>query len=171
MVKLMRSAAIAACIGYLATCAAARGDLAIVEVSPGLYRGPAPASGGDYRQLRDLGVRTVLDLRKFRVGRMNNTCRCARAHGMNYVRSPVAFRPRRDGSAERALRVVADPRRRPLYIHCEYGRDRAGLVIALYRVRCEGWSRQAAYCEMKRLGFSDFLRGLEKYFWAYAKHR
>jgi protein tyrosine/serine phosphatase len=165
----MRFATLAAGIVCLAAAAPSRAELAVVEVVPGIYRGPAPETPADFRKLRDLGVRTVLDVRKFRRRRMDETCRSARAYGMNYLRLPVAFRPQRDGSAERALRALVNSCRHPIYLHCELGRDRSGLVVALYRVRCQGWSLQAAYCEMKRLGFSDRLPGLERYFWDYAR--
>jgi hypothetical protein len=139
--------------------------LLIVEVAPGIYRGPAPETAADFRQIRDLGVRTVLDLRKFRRRKMDDTCRCARAHGMGYVRAPVSFRPQRDCSPERALRLLTSPHLQPVYIHCELGRDRSGLIIGLYRVRYEGWSPCDAYAEMQQLGFNERLRGLDRYFW------
>jgi hypothetical protein len=167
----MKFATLAAGIACLAIAAPLHADLAVIEVVPGIYRGPAPETAADFRQLRDLGIRTVLDLRKFRKRKMENTCRCTRSFGMNYLRVPVAFRPQRDGSAERAFRALTNVCRHPIYIHCELGRDRSGLVVALYRVRCQGWSLQAAYCEMKRLGFSDYLPALERYFWDYARRR
>jgi protein tyrosine/serine phosphatase len=81
------------------------------------------------------------------------------------LRSTVTFRPHRDGSAERALGTLADVSLHPIYIHCELGRDRVGLIAALYRVRFQGWRPQAAYAEMKCFGFRSYLRGLERYFW------
>jgi protein tyrosine/serine phosphatase len=137
----------------------------VAEVTPGIYRGPAPRSETDYRQLTSLGIKTVLDLRTVRKRRMEEECRCVTAHGMTYLRSGVSFYPRKDGSADQALCRLTEVNLQPVYIHCELGRDRSGLVIAMYRVRCQGWSLQAAYCEMDRFGFHHYLRGLERYFW------
>jgi tyrosine-protein phosphatase SIW14 len=156
-------------IGYVALASTALAEMQIAEVSPGIYRGPAPQTAADYCQLSSLGIRTVMDVRKFRQRRMDDECRCVRAHGMTYKRAEVSFRPQRDGSAERALCTLADVRLRPIYIHCELGRDRSGLIIGLYRVRYEGWSLCSAYAEMKRFGFKSYLRGLERYFWDYAR--
>jgi len=164
----MKSVFHAVCALGLMLASPARADLQIAVVSPGIYRGPAPHTAADYRQLQALGIKTVLDVRKFRRRQMADECRCVRAYGMTYIQAPVAFRPERDGSAERALRTLADARLHPIYIHCELGRDRSGLIIGLYRVRCEGWSLCSAYCEMKRFGFRSFFRGLERYFWEYA---
>lgn len=163
MVKVMRIVTVAACIAGL-TAAVARADLPIVEVSPGIYRGPAPESAADYRQLDALGIKTVLDLRKFRKKKTDATCRCVEALGMDYKRIPVGFYPKRDGSPERAFRALTNSAYYPIYIHCELGRDRVGLVIGLYRVRCEGWSLRSAYAEMQRYCFNERLRGLERYF-------
>ncbi|MGZ3721881.1 MAG: phosphatase domain-containing putative toxin [Bdellovibrionales bacterium] len=44
----------------------------------------------------------------------------------------------------------------PLYIHCEHGKDRTGLIVALYRIRYEGWSTDLAYKEWQDLGHSGF---------------
>jgi len=144
------------------------GQVSIFEVSPGIYRGPAPESAADYRQLSALGIRTVLDIRPFRRRDRQRESECLQARGIFYVNAPVSFQPERDGSAERALRTLTSAQRHPIYLHCQLGRDRSGLIIGLYRVRCQGWSRQAAYCEMKRFGFRSFFRGLERYFWNHA---
>jgi len=165
---------LACCLGCTA-CAvftdSALADLAIVEVAPGIYRGPAPESPADYRRLRAMGINTVLDIRKFRKRQMEQERRCVNAYGMQHRSVPVGFRPQRDGSAERALRELNSVSLHPIYIHCELGRDRVGLVIGLYRVRIEGQSLRSAYGEMKRFGFQSRFRGLDRYFWERAKQR
>jgi hypothetical protein len=147
---------------------AAHADMPVFKVSPGIYRGPAPETAADYRQLSALGIRTVLDIRSGRRRDRERECACLKSYGIYYIHAPVSFRPERDGSAERALRILTNSQRHPIYIHCQLGRDRSGLIIGLYRVRCDGWSRQRAYCEMKRFGFRSFFRGLERYFWDHA---
>jgi hypothetical protein len=168
MLTLARCTAAVACIGWLAAGEPAQA-MAVVEVAPGIYRGPAPKTAADFRQLRHLGVRTVMDVRKFRRRLREETCRCVRAYGMRYVWAPIGFRPERDCSPDRAVRLLANSQLHPIYIHCELGRDRSGLVIGLYRVRCQGWSVCAAYAEMQRFGFNERLRGLDRYFWDHAR--
>jgi hypothetical protein len=171
MSKLRPLLLAAACIGMLATSAGLCAALPIVEVAPGIYRGPAPETAADFRQLADLGVRTVVDVRKFRRRLMRQTCQGVRANGMNYVAAPISFYPERDCSPDRAVRLLANARLHPIYIHCELGRDRSGLAIGLFRVRCHGWSPCAAYAEMQRFGFNERLRGLDRYFWNHARRR
>jgi len=165
----MKSVFSVAWLGCVTLAAPVWADIYVVEVSPGIYRGPAPETAADYRQLSALGIRTVLDIRKFRRRQGDQECRCVHAHGMTYQRVPVAFHAEKDRSPERALRTLVDVRLHPIYIHCDLGRHRAGLIVGLYRVRCEGWSLPAAYCEMERFGFRRHFRGLERYFWNYAK--
>jgi hypothetical protein len=165
----MKSVAVIVWVSCQLSAATACAELAIIEVAPGVYRGPAPETAADYRQLRCLGVKTILDIRGFRRRQLKEAARCARAHGLCYLNVPVAFRPQRDCSPERALAALANSRRHPIYIHCKLGEDRAGLVVALHRVRCQGWSRCAAHAEMMRLGFKPYFRAMEQYFWDHAK--
>jgi protein tyrosine/serine phosphatase len=88
---------------------------------------------------------------------------------MNYIAAPIGFYPERDGSPERAVRLLTNERLYPIYVHCELGRDRSGLVVGLFRVRCQGWSVCAAYAEMQWFGFNERLRGLDRYFWNHAR--
>jgi tyrosine-protein phosphatase SIW14 len=169
MSKLRPLCLIAAGTILLASADALQAALPIAEVAPGIYRGPAPETAADFRQIRDLGVRTVIDLRKFRRRKRDQTCRCVRAHGMNYIAAPIGFYPERDCSPDRAVRLLANARLYPIYIHCELGRDRSGLIIGLFRVRCQGWTACAAYAEMQRFGFNERLRGLDRYFWNHAR--
>lgn len=50
-----------------------------------------------------------------------------------------------------ALMAQATPKF-PVYVHCEHGADRTGLLIALYRVIHQGWTREEANREWVRSG-------------------
>jgi tyrosine-protein phosphatase SIW14 len=52
----------------------------------------------------------------------------------------------------------------PIFIHCHYGEDRTGLIIALYRVEVQGWTPAKAYQEMLADGFHPSLTDLDNYF-------
>jgi protein tyrosine/serine phosphatase len=66
-------------------------------------------------------------------------------------------------------RAFKDASHYQVYIHCEYGVDRTGLVAALFRVEVEGWSPQKAYQEWQsygHTGIADWLitHDLDYYF-------
>lgn len=140
----------------------------IRQAAPGIYCGGQLRSSADYEQLRRLGVKTVVDLRVWRRWAMRREQARLASMGIRYIQSPIGFTPQRDGSPEQALRIIADPRLQPVYVHCNLGKDRAGLAIALYRIRYQGWQPADADREMQQFAGRRVLRSMEGYFWANA---
>lgn len=134
-------------------------------IAPGIWHGPAPRKAADYAQLKCLGVQTVIEMRRYMPLAIRRERKQILAHGMNYCRAPMGFTPLKDGSPEVALRLITDGSKQPVYFHCNLGKDRVGLVIALFRVRYQGQSPQAAYQEFKSGQFNSLLKGLDNYFW------
>ena len=64
---------------------------------------------------------------------------------------------------ERFLSIVDDPERYSVFLHCCRGRHRAGVVVALYRVLCQGWSADEALDEMQAYHFSGGRLHLKDY--------
>ena len=54
------------------------------------------------------------------------------------------------------LRVVADTARQPVLIHCKAGLHRTGFMTAIYRMECEGRSKNDAVRELRANGFGTF---------------
>ena len=46
---------------------------------------------------------------------------------------------------------------KPVYVHCQHGEDRTGLVIAAYRVRQCGWTKEHAMEEARGHGYRWWL--------------
>jgi protein-tyrosine phosphatase len=61
------------------------------------------------------------------------------------------------------LSVVSDPARRPVFVHCKRGRDRTGVMVALWRVAQCGWSPEAAIAEMNERGMSAHYRNYRRF--------
>jgi len=128
------------------------------QVSPVLYRGAQPDEDG-YERLRELGVRTVVSLRRF-----HSTREQTEAAGLGYLRLPIyaaiGSEPPSDEQVRRFFATVLDPDRQPVYVHCKYGSDRTGVMAALYRIECDGWSNDDAIREMQAFGYHDVYRDL-----------
>ncbi len=125
------------------------------RVDSNYYRGAQP-EGRDYADLAALGVRTVIDLTKD--GDPAESGMTQRA-GMKFFRIPMTTHetPTAD-LVSRFLQLVTDPTNQPVYVHCQGGRHRTGVMTAVYRMTVDGWSSAQAYSEMKRYGFgADFL--------------
>ena len=70
----------------------------------------------------------------------------------------------RDRQIDQLLAILADPAKRPIYVHCMKGMDRTGIIVALHRVYNEGWTPQAAERERDQHGFNRWLVMLDRYY-------
>lgn len=118
------------------------------------FRGAQP-DGRDYSDLAAIGVKTVIDLT--RNGREDEKGIVERA-GMNFYRIPLSTSERpSDGAVRQFLSLVNDPANQPVYVHCQGGQHRTGVMTAVYRMTKYGWSEQQAYNEMKEYKFETFF--------------
>jgi protein tyrosine/serine phosphatase len=124
----------------LVMLAGADGPLRFGIVRDGLYRGGQPTAR-HLELLHQLGVETVIDLRR---GSTKEEEAVARRLGMRFLRFPFygIFGADRQFLA-RVVEAIRDGGR--VYVHCEVGRDRTSLVVALYRVLVEGWDPAVAW--------------------------
>ena len=117
------------------------------KLSDELYRGAQPEEAG-FSGLKNLGVRTVVNLRTFHSDR--DECRDA---GLEYVHIPVQAWDGEDDEVVEFLEVVSNPDNQPVFVHCMHGADRTGVMSAAYRIVVQGWSKEEAIREMTEGGF------------------
>jgi protein tyrosine/serine phosphatase len=123
------------------------------RINDNYYRGAQPQAR-DYSDLAALGVRTVIDLT--RDGRSDERAYVERA-GMKFYRIPMTTSDRPSPAAvTQFLNLVNDPDNFPVYVHCQGGRHRTGVMTAVYRMTQDGWTADRAYDEMKRFRFEGF---------------
>lgn len=121
------------------------------QVTPTLYRGGQPTAAG-MRQLKAMGVKTVINLRSFNSDRdeLGDT-------GLGYEHIYMkAWHPEHE-EIVRFLRIVTDKNRTPAFVHCQHGADRTGLMCAIYRVAVCGWTKEEAIKEMTEGGFGHHV--------------
>lgn len=133
------------------------------EIEPGLWRGHAPYFRTSYEELRQLGVRTVLDLRGNQPLASFVERRRVEAMGLTYRKVRFGFQPLRDGSDAAVLAAMQNRADYPLYVHCNIDRDRSAVAVAAYRVRVQGWDPAAAQAEAKSFGLKRYFLGLNRY--------
>jgi tyrosine-protein phosphatase SIW14 len=120
------------------------------RVAAGIYRGAMPRPEG-YATLAKMGVRSVINLRS-----RNEEKEQVEAHGMRSFGVPMsAFGEVNPERVRKAVALMADPANQPVFVHCQQGRDRTGVVVAVYRMEVDGWSREKAEEEMQAYGFHD----------------
>lgn len=161
-------------------------------VTPDIFRGGRPADRNAFGELKTLGIKTVIDLQGGDItdsdfglvaGIMEPgedpawiafEKQTVEGLGLKFVNVPInsldSVNSGQGYGLGRAIALMKDPRNLPVYVHCEHGIDRTGLLIALYRVYIQGWKRQAAYDEMVEMGhgfFRQLITGnMDAFFWA-----
>jgi protein tyrosine phosphatase (PTP) superfamily phosphohydrolase (DUF442 family) len=130
------------------------------RVSPNLFRGAQPTREG-FGTLAKNGIAIVVDLR-FEGDRAAERQAVTQA-GMQYVGIPWNCQHPSDSIAANFLEVIRENPNKKIFVHCEHGIDRTGLMIATYRMADQGWTPEQARREMVDYGF-DFVHRS----WCYA---
>jgi protein tyrosine/serine phosphatase len=169
--KLCSRTALVAAVASLAACGsvpqkAAANDPAgnFSEVTQGVYRGGRPDQNGVEVSLVQLGVKTIIDLENDDEP-VAAERGWAQAAGIKFISAPMnGLATPDDNQVNDTLAKMNDPANQPVFVHCMQGKDRTGLIVALYRVIEEGWTPKAAHDEMMTHGFNSILIAMNKYY-------
>ena len=129
-----------------------------------IYRGAQPTDQG-FVQLSKSQIRSVLDLRNEDPNQIATEGNLVQSLGMNFISIPLSgfFAPS-DKDMNQIQQILNNKSLQPIFVHCQHGQDRTGLVIGLYRVFTQKESANVAEDEMLSLGFHEILLGLNFYF-------
>jgi protein tyrosine/serine phosphatase len=120
------------------------------------YRGSQP-DREQFAELKKLGIKTVIDLRK---DSKKAEGEWVRDLEMKYFLIPMkASTPATIDQTSYFLSLVNDPANWPVYVHCKGGRHRTGAMTAVYRITHDGWTADQAWDEMKQYNFNNGLWG------------
>lgn len=129
-------------------------------VSPTLLRGGQPRDGG-LAALKNAGVKTIVNLRDGEDD-IAEEAEVARSLGLKYVSIPLSvFGSVSNDEINQFLSVTNSQNNQPVFVHCRQGQDRTGTMVAMYRMKEQGWTADKAYQEMKDYGFHPFFLGLK----------
>lgn len=120
------------------------------QVAPNLYRSAQPTAEGFKSAKSQLHLHTVLNLRE---SSGDNVLLA----GTQIVNLSVPMNAMNITNAEivAALKIItAEKAKGPILVHCLHGSDRTGVVIAMYRILYQGWSKEQAIDEMRNGGFN-----------------
>ena len=131
------------------------------KVSDSLYRGAQPDAVG-IKNLARLGVKTIINLRM-----TNELWKAepveANANGITYTNVPLKGLGRPSDAQVANLLTLIETLPAPVFIHCQFGCDRTGTIIACYRIKHHNWSGKSALEEAKKYGLSKYERGMRQY--------
>jgi len=119
------------------------------EVTPTLYRGGQPKPAG-FEGLAKMGINIVVDVR---LSGRDKERKGVEKLGMQFVEIPWHCLVPKDETFVRFLTLLRQNPDKKVFVHCRYGDDRTGMMIAAYRMAVEGWTPEEARKEMQKFGF------------------
>jgi len=142
------------------------------KVDKNYYRGAQP-NNKDLESLTRLGVKTVIDLRHNSPADYLKKKRIVESHGLNYINIPMhPSKPPSSSQIANFFNVIDKRENLPVFVHCMQGKDRTGIMTALYRIKYNGWDYDKAYHEMKDKGYHPlFYPAQRKFLYRYVKSK
>ncbi|MGZ7064896.1 MAG: fused DSP-PTPase phosphatase/NAD kinase-like protein [Candidatus Aminicenantales bacterium] len=111
-----------------------------------VYRSEQPTRKG-FEEIRAHGIVTIINLRS-----ENSDDKLVEGLGFFVMDIPMsAFSVSEDDVVKALGAIQAAPK--PVLVHCQYGSDRAGVIMAMYRVVIQNWTKEDALAEMTQGGF------------------
>jgi protein tyrosine phosphatase (PTP) superfamily phosphohydrolase (DUF442 family) len=139
-----------------------------VQVDDRLFRGAQPDVEG-FKYLRDLGVRTIINLRLAKDAERLNEKEIVESLGMKYVNIPVEdgnffTRSRRipPEAIQSFFKTIDASDSGPVFVHCHRGADRTGALVSFYRIVRHNWDSARAYAEARQIGMRSWYKGLQR---------
>ena len=129
-------------------------------VDPGkLYRSGQLSSEDLAKACEQHGIKTIINLRTSKSS-VQRAKRLLGPNGVWVVHIPMSPNTPPDADElNEFFSIMDDPSHHPVLIHCAHGRDRTGVMVAMYRIRYQNWPPKKAYAEMESLGHNTFLFG------------
>lgn len=161
------------------------------KVNAGIYRGARLTSFKAAEYLKSLNVKNIINLQGgdltskyakyipwLEPGETPENINFEKANalslGIGFFHNPLnSLEPvtmEEDRAIDQTLEFMHDKNNQPIFIHCEHGADRTGLLVALYRVKYEGVAIETARNEWIKNGHDRlhqiFTGDLDTYYYA-----
>ncbi len=148
-----------------------RGVSNVGKVDEFLYRGSQPNDQG-LKELKGLGITTVVDLRGERQGRAARERQRAAELGMKFVNIHASgWSPPKDAEIAEFFSLTQERPKEKLFVHCWLGDDRTGVFLAAYRIAFQHWTAEQALAEMRYYHMKEFWHpAMIRYIRAFPKH-
>lgn len=124
-------------------------------VSDALWRGAQPTAEG-FAELKRRGVKTIVNLRAEHSDREKLA-----GTGLQYVEIPCLAWNSDSKKVLSFLKVVADPKNQPVFVHCAEGADRTGMMVAAYRIVEQDWASDDAMKELPNFHFHPIFANVK----------
>lgn len=143
------------------------GILNFGKVNEHLYRGAQP-DGVGLQHLKKLGVKLIVNLRLAGDGWKEEAAEAA-ANGILYTNFPMNGAARPSDAQVQQILALFRGFKDGVFVHCQHGCDRTGMIVACYRIQHDHWSGDLALREAKHYGISLWEFQLKRYIADFAK--
>jgi len=117
-----------------------------------LYRSGQPRGPG-LEFVKLYGIRTLINLRKPESKGTPEEKAFAAENGLQFYNFSIGSSAAEiDETVKRFLAIVADKSNWPILVHCSRGKERSGVLSAIYRIEYDRWSNKDALAETYHLG-------------------
>jgi tyrosine-protein phosphatase SIW14 len=118
----------------------------LYKLNDSIYRSEQPGKN-EFSCLAELGFKSILNLRSHHLdaGLIDDSC-------LKPFTIKMVAKKFTDNEIIESLRILKyGPK--PVVVHCLHGSDRTGVVIAMYRIIFENWTREQALDELQNGGY------------------
>ncbi len=143
-----------------------------IVIADGIYRSGQPKGEADWNYLKNIGITTVVKLNQFSSD-ADEAVEFSMAKARNIKVIPIYMQPEdfphnlnpwaspdlKD--LMQAIEALEDRGNGKVLVHCSHGKDRTGLVVAVYSVRNKNYCKDTAYKQMKDYGANPILFGIK----------
>jgi protein tyrosine phosphatase (PTP) superfamily phosphohydrolase (DUF442 family) len=125
------------------------------KVTDNVYRGGAPTIADVILLNNKLGIKKIISLDELSGKHISNI---TRSLGMKHIFSPI------DWTNASLLNIFSYNFKDlfltdgPVFIHCKHGKDRTGLIVAVFKCKCLGEDPEIALEDAKSFGFGGGLK-------------
>ena len=131
------------------------------KINDRLYRGAQPDAIA-ITNLKRLGIKTIINLRMPDDAERAEKIE-ADASGITYTNMTMKSLGRPTDERVKEVLSLIETLPSPVFVHCKYGCDRTGTIIACYRIEHDKWSSVTALREAQQYGQSRFVRGMKRF--------
>ena len=123
-------------------------------VTPGLWRSAQPGRAS-LQRMKSYGLKTIVNMRtEPYIDQWES--KLAKKLNIRYYPFPIDLRqPPNPAVIRQILSVICDPANQPVLIHCAGGKDRTGMMTAIYRLEVEHMKFEDVRKEMLMCGYDE----------------
>jgi tyrosine-protein phosphatase SIW14 len=131
------------------------------KVNDSLYRGGQPDLKA-MRQLKAMGIKSVVNLRMTN-DVLKGEQAAATAGLIAYTNIPLPSLSAPTDAQVATVLAAISTMPKPVFVHCQFGCDRTGTIIACYRIQRDHWANSTALKEAEVYGLSLLEVGMRNY--------